>query len=540
MHASYFTSLNVGVQIRVDDSSIGLDDLVDLKLLPAWANEPSPAERYAHVDGEEQHREHRPGRHQGDKRHSRQDRDRRTPQRRDERRDRSGPARAGARRMHDRKTFGRKFDKTLNRQRPVERVAPKVIVHFLPRAAVFENVVAQIKHSTPAYSLFALARLFLAKPERYNVRLAATPESSLFQVGETGDVATDRELLERTAFRQAQPDFYRTEVTETEPIKGNFTSVARDRLSGTILGPTNHHDYQKRLRGLYEQRFSRRMSFADYQRQIEIVANPQLVEQWKEDVRKITRYSTLKEEPPITFASWSETERHFREKYLPNLIRSVTEITVGGSASRRISDRALYRLVEDEWTRETGSPSRMMPELAGQFRQAGLQVFRHRRGMLFVSSIRPKPLPENAAISSSVKSIIEAVAAHPGTNRKDLAEAILGKVAEEEAERAKLSLAGDLRWLIGEGHVIEFNDGALELPRAKVKQPEKEKPSQDVSASSDERSIVEAVSAGNSNKEVGSTAACATAPKESRPAGEDESILAGTSTESSAAEIGGS
>ena len=31
-----------------------------------------------------------------------------------------------------------------------------------------------------------------------------------------------------------------------------------------------------------------------------------------------------------------------------------------------------------------------------------------------------------------------------------------------------LTLASDLKWLISEGYVIEFNDGSLDLPRAKV------------------------------------------------------------------------
>ena len=32
-----------------------------------------------------------------------------------------------------------------------------------------------------------------------------------------------------------------------------------------------------------------------------------------------------------------------------------------------------------------------------------------------------------------------------------------------------MSLASDLRWLLSEGHVIEFNDGSLDLPRSKAK-----------------------------------------------------------------------
>ena len=36
-----------------------------------------------------------------------------------------------------------------------------------------------------------------------------------------------------------------------------------------------------------------------------------------------------------------------------------------------------------------------------------------------------------------------------------------------ESDGVKLSLASDLRWLITEGYVIEFNDGSLDLPRVK-------------------------------------------------------------------------
>jgi hypothetical protein len=338
-----------------------------------------------------------------------------------------------------------------------------------------ESVIAQIKENSVAYSLFALARLFLAKPERYDVRLTATAEEPLFQLGENGAISANRQFLERDAFRLAHTDFYKIDITESEPIKGNFTSVARDRLSGTILGPTNHHDYQKRLRALYEQRFSRRMNFADYQRQIEIVNDPQLVEQWKEDARKITTYSTAKEETPAAFVSATEAERHFRERYLTDLIRTVTETTVDGLTSRKLPDRTLHRLIENAWTHETRSPSKMMQELATQFRQNGLQVFRHQRGMLFVSPIRARPLAqEGAAVSPSVKAIIETLAARPGTNRKDLADKILVDLTGDDLEKSKLALAADLRWLVSEGHVIEFNDGSLDLPRVKMKQPQKE------------------------------------------------------------------
>ncbi len=354
------------------------------------------------------------------------------------------------------------------RDRAIQALATRVTVRFLANPRAFENVAAQIKANPVAYSVFYLARLFLEKPERYDVHLVATPDAPLYQLGENGPISADPQFLESQAFRLAQADFYKVDVTQSEPIKGNFSSVARCRASGTLLGPTNHHSYQPRLRTLYEQRFSRRMSFPEYQRQIESVSDPAMVEQWKEDARTLTTFTTLKDEPTATFGNAAEAERHFRQHYLPGLVRKVSEQTVGGVASRQLPDRALRRQVEDAWSRETRSPSQVMQELSTRFRETGLHIFRHRRGMLFVTSIRSRPFPhEQTKVSSNVQAILQTLAANPGLNRKDLADKILVDVPADEAEARKLALASDLRWLISEGYVLEFNDGSLDLPRVK-------------------------------------------------------------------------
>jgi len=71
-----------------------------------------------------------------------------------------------------------------------------------------------------------------------------------------------------------------------------------------------------------------------------------------------------------------------------------------------------------------------------------------------------------------VKTILDGLSAAPRINRKELAEKLLVDLAGQDEERAKLALASDLRWLISEGYVIEFNDGSLDLPRVKAKPPE--------------------------------------------------------------------
>jgi hypothetical protein len=470
-------------------------DLFDLKLLPAWVKEPTEPKSYEHYTGEE-----REGPRDG-RRPARDERDRkfkRSPFKAQR------PSKARKADAHEPKEAGRDSEGVRERGRsprrstskaeagrvrqrmdhgehrhsrdprsPIPRMPLEITTRFLPDSRVFENVAAQIKSGSVAYSVFALARLFLEKPERYEVRLTATAGSPLYQLGENGAVSLNREFLERDAFQLVHEDFYKIDITQTDPIKGNFSNVARCRLSGTLLGPTNHHNYQPQLRTLYEQRFSRRMSFADYQRQIEIVNDPALIEQWKEQARTVATFKTLNDEPSSTFSSAAEAERHFRSNYLPGLVRSVDEATISGVVSRRLTDRTLNGAVEDAWTREIRSPSNMMQELAGRFRQAGLNVFRHRRGMLFVSPIRVRPFVHaQAEVSSSVNAILEILAAAPGTNRKELFEKLIADVANEQVESRKLALASDLRWLINEGYIIEFNDGSLDVPRGKAKPQE--------------------------------------------------------------------
>jgi hypothetical protein len=423
-------------------------ELLDLKLLPAWVKESPAADEYSDFEGEEV--EARPPR--GKRSH-----------------DRQRPERPRGREQNKRRPDHRHpphFDR--NRGERQTGPPPAISVRFLPHAPSLENVIAQIKSGPLAYSVFALARLFLEKPERYNVRLSAAAETPLYQLGEHGPVSSDRQLLESNAFSCAKEDFYKIDVIQSDPIKGNFTNVARCRTSGTLLGPTNHHSYQSQLRNLFEQRFSRRMSFADYQRQIEIVSDPAAVEQWKEHARNVTTYTT-RVEPPVIFSSATEAERHFRHNYLPDLIRSAQEFTIGGVLSRRLPDRALGRVIEDAWARETRSPSQMMQELAGALRQAGLNIFRHRRGMLFVSPIRLRAFGhERSSVSPAINAVLEKLAAAPGIRRKDLADQLALATENAAGEQAKLALASDLHWLISAGYVIEFNDGSLDLPRLRI------------------------------------------------------------------------
>jgi hypothetical protein len=449
----------------------------DLKLQPDWVKESSAPNPYARFEGTEDHSQGRGSRSgkprfgdqrgprdrqppRGDSRNQNRPGGGGRPQKFEPRKDSGAPFRGGP---------GRDFQSRPPRdeQPGVPETPAPVFIEFLPDAACINAIARQIKDTGHAYPLFDLARLFLAKPERHRVKIVANEASQpLHQCGEGGPVALNAALLEQRAFSGVRDQFYVVETQQAEEIKGNFTRVARCKITGTLLGPSNHHSYQSALRKLYDVKFSRRMSFEEYSRNIENVDDPAVVEAWKEQARQITVWRTLDEENPATFASEADAERHFRQHHLPKLIQQKTTLEIPGDSSRSLPDHRLSNAIRIVWEKQRGYPGQMMYHLRRAFNAQGLHVFKHRKQRLYVSSHRPVLFTgDRSGLSANVAAILGFITASPQCTRADLAAKLLPADHEDsEFLRLKSALAADFHWLIQSGHLIEFQDGKLDLP----------------------------------------------------------------------------
>ncbi len=437
----------------------------DLKFLPDWLKEPPKKNIYADFEGEREERPRRDftsprPRKSGERKPSK---DRRSPDSRPRRQPEGGRPRGQSEAERPRGLA----PAAAHPEKPLP-----VKVEFLPELHCAAALAKQIKASARAYPLFELARMFLQKPNRHRVKMTATdPAATLHQCGENGPVSLDRPALERIAFALSKHLYYAEETTLGDPPKGNYTNVARCRLSGTLLGPTNHHGYQPALRRLFEERFSRRMPFSDYQREIEVVSDPAVIEQWKNQSRSVTTFKTLHEPEPLSFTSSGEAERHFRAHYLAQALRSGSEFEMSGDASRNLTDRRLSSAVRYAWEEENRFPGHLMNHLRHEFIHAGLYIFKHRNRVQLVSAIRPVPFGNTQqALSDSVAEILKVIADIPKCTRTELAAKIL-PVHPDDPARAKSQLASDLHWLIQAGHVIELHNGILDLPAAPAPKP---------------------------------------------------------------------
>ncbi len=513
--------------MSLPESDAPLLDLSNLKFQPAWVNESSDFSNYAGSAGTDERRgrddrEGRRPRPAGGARPGSRDRQGSGAPRRDDPR---GPARGGPRADGPRRPRSEAGPRGPREQRgpggpprPLREEAPlpPVKVEFLPDEAVLVALAAQIRASHLTYPLFGLAKKFLEKPEYHQVKLTVeakegAPAAELYRVGDDGIVTLDARAAERIAFERHRAKFYEEKTEQGEPPKGNFSNVARCRLDGTLLGPTNHHAYQTALRSLYDQRYSRRMSFEQFRREIEVVSDPAEVEKWKEQSRASTTYTVIGSEPPVVLKSAAEVRQHFDENHLKAILRSGPSFVLAGPAARSNPDSALSRAMRSAWEAESRYPGNLVQHVRAGLQKASLQIFKHRKKFVHVSGVRPlafHPDPDSA-VSDSVQAILSAIATRPGISRKALAEKILGPapvvaavepapaavespaVAEQPAvdpaeaapataapaavddplAKAKAALVNDLHWLVTSGHVIAFHDGTYDLPPTPVAKP---------------------------------------------------------------------
>ena len=501
---------------------------IDLEklFLPAWAQEAPSANRYAKFAGEPAGRDDR-------QREGRRGGPRPEPfgERRGPRPPRSGP------KFGDRKQgFPQRDDR--GERRPAMRdpappaPLPEITVTFLPDENGVESLARQIKVTGRAYPLFQIAQIVLVKPERYAVQLGVkknadgTVKQPLFAcaLDDTPWLSEDEAVAHVLKIHFAT--FYQAERTAIEPPKGTYTFVAQCGMSGKILGPPNHHDYQNQLRKLHAERFSR-MPFDAFKSRVKIVRDEAVVKKWVEEQSFTTEYTCLNVPEPLKLPNLEEVEKHFRAVHKDTIIKPVESHTVGGVLSRNLRSRELQQLVRNDWERQKYFPLQLATGLSRQFATHGLHFFKVNKTFTHVSVARPQFLDlETTPVSESIKRIVGHINAHPKCTRRQLIEALApspkkptvievkpaappaaaSAPAANEAAAApqdsstaagaapsrtmrdgtpnippvsdeptpeQTAVIGDLHWLVHQGHVIEFADGRMDTAKKPLPRPPK-------------------------------------------------------------------
>jgi hypothetical protein len=489
--------------------------------LPAWAQEPASAKQFANYEAREERQDRRGGDRPrrpgprpggtGGERAPRQGSGFGGPHGQP---NRSGPRRdAGGKRPFNRDTTqGPRRDDRRERPEPPPPL-PEVNLAFIPEDAGVESLARQIKVTGRAYPLFDIARLILQKPERHSVNFSVKKKDNqvlqpLFVCALDETLWLSEEAVIAHVLNKHFSTFYQVERTPTEPPKGKYTFVAQCGMSGVVLGPPNHHDYQNQLRKLHTERFSR-MPFDMFKARVKIVRDEETIKKWTDEQSWKTEFVCLNMPEPLRLATREAVEKHFRETHRETIVKQVESHTISGVAARNLRAPELVRLVRQGWEDQRRFPLQLATLLSQKFASFGLQFFKVNKAITHVSVARPHFLDlETTPVSEGVKRIVDFINATSKCTRRKLVEALAptpksvpptppvpatesapaveGAPAAEatapapaaapvqpEPTAEQTALISDLHWLIHQGHVIEFANGIMETAKKPLPKPPK-------------------------------------------------------------------
>jgi hypothetical protein len=428
--------------------------VIDLNFVPSWARKP-PADPAG-----------RPGRtaEAAPDREERRYEDRARSPRPDRR-----PGAGGRREGRDRFRREREPDAARAPLAPPDERFKALEIAFLPERHGLVPLAQRLARSLRAYALFEVAAMFLTKPDYYQIKLDLPADSAgpLFQCAACKGVFADREAAAIHVFARHFDTFCRKEEREVEPPKGSFVCVARCGLSGELLGPPNHHGYADRLAEVHRGRYPE-MPLEAYRKHVENSHDPELIERWKDSMKRQTVYHFGEGEGAVSFTRFSEAEAWFREHCLGKTVREGRHFTVPAAVAHALAEGGLRQAIQEAWQRESRFPLRFSITLRLAFRHLGLHTFKTGQGHTFLTSVVPTALDPSTAVPP-LREILDFVTGKPGCTRVEMLAGLRTEAPLDDPNApAVAEVNTHLRWLVEKGHVIEFSDGRLAVPTATV------------------------------------------------------------------------
>ena len=351
---------------------------------------------------------------------------------------------------------------------PRSESAPRlpVNIHFLPDREPLGGLVRKIHASHRAYPLAELAHLFLDQPEACSVKIetargGADSAIKLFQCKTCRQVFLNRPAaLDHVADVHLDDVFAMEEIT-SEPPTGTFVCIARCRRSGKLLGPPNHHSFHETLLEWHREHFAHE-SLDAYRHSLDMVHDPAQIEQWKQEsvTRKVYRRKGIEDAPPL---SLSEARAHMEQEIAPARVAETARVVLPATVARQAADNRLQRALRESWTRESRFPITLMLALRPALKHMGLHLFKAGGNHTFIVAVAPVALNPDHAISP-IRDALHYLAAHPGITAAQMLDDLFPGTPADSPNRQ--DVLRHLRWLIDKGHVIEFFDGTLAVPRA--------------------------------------------------------------------------
>ena len=362
---------------------------------------------------------------------------------RPERGDRSQPS--GARKF-ERK--GPRQDRGPRRQEFAERPQPlDAEVKVLPEPKALGTIFRKLQQDYHAYKLKDLAYFLLDNPESVLLKIVPKGEAAFCQCKACSFASMREEDVVEHAVRAHLGDYYDTKEIEVEPPAGNFSCVARCGLSGVLLGPPNIHEFNAVVREMVRTRYPE-MSEEQYRSHIEMVRDPEVIEEWRKGAVKKTVFvpKGQSESDGAKTLSREAAELEFKTSVLPSMLSRPKSLMITLAAALSSPAKPIQWAARNAVEAERRAPYAMCFALRGAFHHRKMNFFRANdsRGQEFVTGIEHKEFDAAHAIPE-LAAAWKFVAENPCCDKSEFP-----AVADFEKH---------VQWLASTGHVVAFTNG---------------------------------------------------------------------------------
>jgi hypothetical protein len=397
------------------------------------------------------------------------------------------------------------------RGEPVER-GPYISPHFnitcYPEDAGFAAMVKAVRASCRTFQLFEITRAVLEKNERFVIVIqrkpaekpAAQPVAPAAEGAAAEPVPAEPARPSKPApLYMAQPDhlpfdteeaavqhvlknhlglFFDTTEVEVEPPKGNFPIINKCGITGELLGPPNYHRYQQILQQHHATRLGR-MPFEKFRDSIVTVREPEVVQQWLDRMKKVTRYTwkaaapapkpasgapfpteaatpvaegggsvpashpsdapeaaVASEPAPATppvapagpsFDTLDEARAYLLTHAKDRVVRAVETVRFHGKLIEKLPPGEIKRAIEGHVERQRRFPLDTANALRGRLRREGFTIFKKgSRGISYVCAVKRRFRVPGQVFSDSISALIDFVEKNPMVHVKELPQKFLG------------------------------------------------------------------------------------------------------------------
>ncbi|MES1166520.1 MAG: hypothetical protein ABUL68_00820, partial [Pseudomonadota bacterium] len=389
---------------------------------------------------------------------------------------------------------------------------------FYPEDTSFSTLAKTIRASCRTFELFDIARTVIAKPDRFVVVLQRKPPEGAPQGRSAAPMETTAPVAvsKPAPFHLSVPDgvpfendesavahvlgkhlgvFFDMTEAEVEPPKGNFQVVNKCGITGELLGPPNYHRYSQIIQQHHATKLAR-MSFDSFRAKIETVRDPEVIAQWVEKMKKVTRYTwklsgkpaapkadavaevtpvvpaaegaattpsrldgdpevaapspvpaaesvPVAAEPVLTFDTLEDARTYLLTQARDKVVRTVENARFHGKLLELIPPGEIRRAIESTLERQGRFPLDTANALRGRLRREGFTIFKKgSKGISYVCAVKRRFRVPGQVFSESIGSLIAFIEANPMVKAGELPVKFLGLAPAPKTAPAVVA-AGD-------------------------------------------------------------------------------------------------